>query len=52
MSGISSVLCGKYRDYAEDADFRDLCGPASQHLVRCHVHVNIGTCMKENNNLL
>ena len=37
ISGISSALCGKYRNYAEDADFRELCGSASPHPVRCHV---------------
>ena len=36
MSGISAVLCGKYCNYAEDADFRELCGSASPHPVRCH----------------
>ena len=32
-----SELCGKYRNYAEDADFSELCGSASPHPVRCHV---------------
>ena len=31
-----SELCGKYRNYAEDADFSELCGSASPHPVRCH----------------
>ena len=30
-------FCGKYRNYAEDADFSELCGSASPHPVRCHV---------------
>ena len=37
ISDISSVFCGKYRNYAEDADFSELCGSASPHPVRCHV---------------
>ena len=36
ISGISSVLCRKYRDYAEDTDFRELCRSALPHPVRCH----------------
>ena len=34
-----SELCGKYRNYAEDADFSELCGSASPHPVRCHAVV-------------
>ena len=29
-------LCGKYRNYAEDADFRELCRSALPHPVSCH----------------
>ena len=36
MSSISSVFLGKYQNYAEDADFSELCGSASPHPVRCH----------------
>ena len=37
MSGISSVLCGVYWNYAEDANFRELCGSTSPNPVRCPV---------------
>ena len=41
-----SELCGKYRNYAEDADFSELCGSASPHPVRCHAF-RVGSEFKE-----
>ena len=35
-------FCGKYRNYAEDADFSELCGSALPHPVRCHEKKTIG----------
>ena len=36
--GYFFCFCGKYRNYAEDVDFSELCGSASPHPVRCHDH--------------
>ena len=40
-----SELCGKNRNYAEDADFSELCGSASPHPVRCHGSCDVTVAM-------